>query len=122
MRETHCHSLYSDGVLSCPELFQLAQSRGVEHLALTDPDTAAGYRASIEQNWVPAGLTLYPAAELSCVWQGRTIHVVGLGIDVYSDQWRAVEHAYIERRELRFLKMVRIIEQSRFNLRCTGNS
>lgn len=104
--ELHCHSEFSDGKLSCPELFELAEHSGVSHLALTDHDTAAGYRAAVNQNWVPESLTLYPATELSCVWRGITIHVVGLGIDAFSERWLHIEQAYVVRREKRFQRIL----------------
>ena len=114
--ELHCHSQYSDGELSCTDLFEHAVARGVKHLALTDHDTAAGYREAIANQWVPESLTLYPATELSCVWLGRTIHVVGLGMDVYSPQWLAVEQDYIRRREKRFTRIMYLLEKGGFTI------
>ncbi len=114
--ELHCHSQFSDGKLSCPDLFTMAVDAGIAHLALTDHDTAAGYRTAIEQQWVPEGLTLYPAAELSCVWKGRTIHVVGLGIDAYSEQWMDIENGYNSRREKRFQRIIYLLAKSGFTI------
>jgi predicted metal-dependent phosphoesterase TrpH len=114
--DLHCHSRYSDGQLSCTELFDAAVERGVEHLALTDHDTAVGYRDSIEQGWVPDSLTLYPATELSCVWLGRTIHIVGVGMDVYSPDWLKVEADYVNRREKRFQRIVYLLNKAGFTI------
>lgn len=114
--ELHCHSEFSDGQLSCQELFATAQERGVKHLALTDHDTAKGYRAAVEQNWVPDDLTLYPATELSCVWRGRTIHIVGLNIDAYSDEWLSTEADYVERREIRFQRILHLMRKAGFEM------
>ncbi len=114
--ELHCHSQHSDGQLTCAELFQHAVARGVKHLALTDHDTAAGYRDSHANQWIPDSLTVYPATELSCVWLGRTIHVVGLGMDVYSDAWLAVERDYVERREKRFFRILQLLEKGGYAL------
>lgn len=112
--ELHCHSRFSDGKLSCPELYSLAVQRGVSQLALTDHDTALGYRESIAQNWVPAELSLHPGAELSCVWRGRTIHVVGVGMDVYADDWLSVEQEYVERREKRYQRILHLLSKAGF--------
>ena len=114
--ELHCHSRFSDGQLDCPELFQRAVDAGVQYLALTDHDTAAGYRASIDNKWVPEKLQLIPATELSCVWKGRTIHVVGLGIDAYSDTWLEVEALYVARREKRFQRILYLLGKAGFEM------
>ena len=115
--ELHCHSRFSDGQLTCPDLFALAVTNGVRHMALTDHDTAAGYRAALANAWVPAELELYPAAELSCVWKGRTIHMVGLGIDAYSERWLSIENDYVERRENRFLRILHVMRKAGFELK-----
>ncbi|MBU2863667.1 PHP domain-containing protein [Reinekea forsetii] len=112
--DLHCHSQFSDGKLSCPDLFNLAVEREIKHLVLTDHDTAAGYRAAIDNSWVPDSLTLHPGAELSCVWKGRSIHVVALGIDVQCEGWLAVEQAYIERREKRFERILFVLRRAGF--------
>lgn len=114
--ELHCHSRFSDGALNPRDLFELAQTNGIKHLALTDHDTAAGYRASVEQGWVPEGLTLYPATELSCVWGKRTVHVVGLGIDAFSDSWMEIERDYNNRREKRFHRILYLLGKADFTL------
>lgn len=110
--ELHCHSQYSDGALSLPDLFELAQNNGINHLALTDHDTATGYRAAIDGDLVPEGLHLYPATELSCVWNKRTLHITGLGIDAYSDEWHEVEQGYNARREKRFQRIVYLLNRA----------
>jgi predicted metal-dependent phosphoesterase TrpH len=114
--EMHCHSHYSDGQLSCPELFELAGERNINHLVLTDHDTAKGYRAAIENQWVPESLNFYAGTELSCVWRGRTIHVVGVNIDAFSDRWLSVERAYEARREKRFQRILYLMGKAGFDM------
>ncbi|MEJ2042148.1 MAG: PHP domain-containing protein [Reinekea sp.] len=109
--ELHCHSYYSDGRLSLIDLFHLAMARGVENLALTDHDTAMGFRAALEQNLVPVGLTLHPATELSCVWNGRTVHLVGLGINACSREWLATESDYNTRRTKRLQRILTLLQK-----------
>jgi 3',5'-nucleoside bisphosphate phosphatase len=76
----HTHSHFSDGVLSPAALVEKARSRGVGTLALTDHDTTAGLdeaRLACET----AGIRFVPGVELSAVWRGQTIHIVGLEVD-----------------------------------------
>lgn len=114
--ELHCHSQASDGALSVADLLSRAAERGVRHLALTDHDTAAGYREAVRLTQRPANLQLYPAAELSAVWSKRTVHIVALGIDPYSEAWRAIEDDYQQRRTDRFSKIVQRLNKKGFEI------
>jgi predicted metal-dependent phosphoesterase TrpH len=78
--DLHLHSTASDGRLAPRELVALLAQRGVKVFALTDHDTVAGLpeaAAAAREH----GLHLLCGTELSAEWLGRTIHVVGLGID-----------------------------------------
>jgi len=78
--DLHTHSTASDGTLTPPELIALAAAKGVDVLALTDHDTLEGL-ASARTAADAAGLILAPSVEISVTWGGRTIHIIGLGID-----------------------------------------
>jgi len=75
--DLHCHSTASDGALAPVDLVARAAEKGVTHLALTDHDTLSGLSEAAEAAW-NAGIRLVSGIELSCLWKGRTIHVVGL--------------------------------------------
>lgn len=114
--ELHCHSEFSDGALALSELFHLAVQSGVTSLALTDHDNAEGYRHAVANKLIPEALNLYPAAELSSVWNGRNIHVVGLGMAVESQHWLDVEASYRERRRERLERQVARLKRERFQI------
>jgi len=78
--DLHCHSTASDGALAPADLVARAAEKGVTHLALTDHDTLNGL-AEAAQAANHFRITLVPGIELSCLWKGRTIHVVGLDFD-----------------------------------------
>ena len=78
--DLHCHSYYSDGVLSPTVLAHQARAQGVDLWALTDHDTLAGQeeaRASTKA----LGLAWVSGVEVSVGFLGQTIHIVGLGFD-----------------------------------------
>jgi 3',5'-nucleoside bisphosphate phosphatase len=78
--DLHSHSDRSDGALTPSALIERAARRGVRALALTDHDTIEGLsEAGAEAGRL--GLHLVPGVEISVTWNGRTLHVVGLGID-----------------------------------------
>jgi predicted metal-dependent phosphoesterase TrpH len=81
--DLHTHSHASDGALAPAELLKDAVAAGVQCFALTDHDTVAGYRWLRDASPVlPEGFRLLAGVELSCVWSGVTVHVVGLGMDI----------------------------------------
>jgi hypothetical protein len=77
----HTHSTASDGTLTPTGLVERAAAAGVETLALTDHDTVAGIPEAMTAAKA-AGLGLIPGVEVSVTWGGRTVHVVGLAVDI----------------------------------------
>lgn len=74
--DLHCHSTASDGALTPRELVLRAHEQGVKILALTDHDTIEGLPEA-HQTANEIGLQLINGIELSCVWGGTTIHILG---------------------------------------------
>ncbi len=78
--DLHCHSNVSDGLLAPAELALRAKANGVDYWALTDHDEVGGIadaRAAAQE----AGLPFMAGVEISITWAGKTVHIVGLGID-----------------------------------------
>ena len=86
--DLHCHSHFSDGVLSPEMLVTRAKEREVDVLALTDHDTIAGLvlaqKAADEQ-----GLKLITGIEFSSQWGKGDVHIVGLGFKLDSAELHA---------------------------------
>jgi hypothetical protein len=75
------HSVHSDGALSPREVVQAAADAGVELLALSDHDTAAGVPEAAEAAG-EAGIGLVPATEITSIFDGQQdVHVLGYLID-----------------------------------------
>lgn len=110
--EMHCHSRASDGVLSPQALYDQALAAGLDHLVLTDHDTASGYRALHGDGQLSDALRLWPGAELSSLWLGRNIHIVGIGMDVYGEAWMNVEQRYVHAREQRFERLMFVLRRA----------
>jgi len=82
--DLHCHSTASDGALAPAALVERAHARGIELLALTDHDTVEGLdaaRAEAER----LGMQLVNGIELSCVWSGATVHILGYAFQQDAD-------------------------------------
>jgi predicted metal-dependent phosphoesterase TrpH len=78
--DLHAHSTVSDGTLAPGDLVRRAARQGVELFALTDHDEVDGL-AEAAACAEEIGLAFVPGVEISVTWAGRTVHVVGLGID-----------------------------------------
>ena len=79
--DLHSHSNCSDGILPPEALVSRAKDKGVKHLALTDHDTTQGIKAALTAAQVH-DIELIAGIELSCLWNGVGIHVLGLNIDI----------------------------------------
>ncbi|MGC1306373.1 MAG: PHP domain-containing protein [Phormidesmis sp.] len=81
MLELHSHTTCSDGSLTPTELVKFAAQKGVKALAITDHDTMAGWDEAIAAA-TPLTLEIVPGLELSTVYNGRSMHILGF----YPDQ------------------------------------
>ena len=77
----HTHSTRSDGLRSPADLVDLAASRGVRVMALTDHDTLDGLAEAEAAAARHPGFTLVPGVELSCDVPGTEVHILGYFID-----------------------------------------
>lgn len=79
--DLHTHSTASDGSLSPEALVARAKRQGVTHLALTDHDGTEGIRQVMAEAQ-KQDVVLIPGVEISVSWNGATVHIVGLQIDI----------------------------------------
>ncbi|MGK5551234.1 PHP domain-containing protein [Actinomadura kijaniata] len=77
--DLHCHSTVSDGLRTPAEVVRLAADAGVDVLALTDHDTTAGWDAA--RAALPEGMELVPGMELSCRYDGDSLHMLAYWFD-----------------------------------------
>ena len=80
MIDLHSHTNFSDGALTPPQLVQRAAGNGVTHLAITDHDCTGGLESAFSAA-ESTQLQIIPGVEISCLWQQREIHIIGLFID-----------------------------------------
>jgi hypothetical protein len=73
--DLHCHSSCSDGTDPPQRLAWLAAEAGLSAVALTDHDTVAGFDA-FDAACRGLGVRAVRAAEISCLDEGRSVHVL----------------------------------------------
>ncbi|MCD2492711.1 PHP domain-containing protein [Lacrimispora sp. NSJ-141] len=113
--DLHMHSTYSDGSFTPEELAALAKKKELAAVSLTDHDTAAGTPEMLEA-CDRLGIQAIPGIELSCTWQGKSVHILGYGMD-----WQAPgfleQLAYWQTdRENRNQKIVKKLQNGGFDI------
>ena len=78
--DLHTHSYYSDGTDSPTQLIGKAVEMGVSAIALTDHDTVAGIPEFMGAA-MEAGIRAIPGIEITTVYEGKELHIVGLFLD-----------------------------------------
>jgi predicted metal-dependent phosphoesterase TrpH len=77
--DLHVHSSASDGTDPPAAVVRRAARANLDVMALTDHDTQAGIAEA--RSALPPGLTLVPGMELSCLLEGRSVHLLGYLFD-----------------------------------------
>jgi predicted metal-dependent phosphoesterase TrpH len=84
--DLHIHSTYSDGTLTPAELVDLAKSRGLSAIAITDHDTADGIDEAIQRG-LEKGIEVISGIEIS-TWHGDTsMHILGYNFSHNDEQF-----------------------------------
>lgn len=86
--DLHTHSTASDGCYTPTELVSRARAAGIDVLALTDHDSTAGL-AEAGAEALQSAIHFIPGVEISVTWHGKTLHLVGLAIDVGNEPLQA---------------------------------
>jgi predicted metal-dependent phosphoesterase TrpH len=112
----HCHSRFSDGSLAPVDLLILAKERGVELMAITDHDTVNGYSQTLQTQAAELGIELISGCEISCQWQRRGIHVVGLNMDLNDPVFRQAMQTQGQARLLRAESITNVLKRLGFEV------
>lgn len=107
--DLHSHSNRSDGTLSPAEEMELAASRDLAGVALTDHDTFGGL-AEAEAAAVSLGLEFVPGIEFSAEYDRASLHILGYWVDP-DDQ--AIDAELLRLTATRFRRGEMIVEKLR---------
>ena len=121
--DLHTHSTCSDGTLEPEQVAELAATRGLAGIALTDHDTADGVERA-RQAGRERGLEVLTGCELSAEHLGNPVHVLAYGFDPAEPRF-AAKRAWI--RDGRVERARQMVERLRalaaeLGLETTGSS
>jgi predicted metal-dependent phosphoesterase TrpH len=112
--DLHMHSTSSDGELDPAELMRFARhQRGLDLVALTDHDTLGGLQAASDEA-EKVGLRFVNGIEISSLWAGRCIHIVGLQIDRENETLARLAGGISAQRSARAVKIAEKLESLGF--------
>lgn len=101
--DLHVHSSASDGSMTPEEVVALAKNAGLRYFALTDHDTVDGVERAIQYAKKLKDIDVIPGIELSCYYQNREIHIVGLFVDhknqIFLEELQKLKQAREDRNE-----------------------
>lgn len=103
--DPHTHTLESDGTDTPTELMQNAAKAGLDVVGLTDHDVTHGWdeaTAAVSET----GVSLLRGMEMSCAWNGITVHLLSYLHDPRNDALLAAARKTIDSRENRARIMV----------------
>lgn len=83
--DLHTHTTASDGTFSPSENVRRAIEKGLSAIAITDHDTVNGIEEAIKEARRHEGFECIPGIEISTLFEGQDIHVLGYFID-YKDK------------------------------------
>lgn len=96
--DLHTHSTQSDGTEAPADVMRSAAKAGLDVVALTDHDTTRGW-GQAARAVRDTGVTFVPGIEVSCAYDGISIHLLGYFIDPLDAALMGeLEHARSSRR------------------------
>lgn len=110
MIDLHTHSTESDGTCTPSELIELAFSKGITALALTDHDTCSGLNEAGKKAR-EVGIQFIPGIELEIQFKPGEFHLLGLNITKWEGVLDSALDELLKKREERNLKMVELIQE-----------
>lgn len=113
--DLHMHSTASDGGYSPTELIKKCREVGLEYIALTDHDTVAGVGEAIDAG-IQFGVKVIPGIELSTKVSGKSVHMLGYGIDWKDENLLAILKSHQEQRRKRLDVIIRKLRKVQIEL------
>ncbi|NLN15632.1 MAG: PHP domain-containing protein [Tissierellia bacterium] len=104
--DLHVHTYYSDGLLSPKEVVDEAIKRGLDGIAITDHDTVLGLDEAINYTKEFENFNVIPGIELSCIYEGDEVHLLGYFIDYKDERILEVTKKLMDHRKLRGTRIV----------------
>lgn len=113
--DLHTHSTLSDGLLSPPDLIDLAVSLGINVLSITDHDNTDSYY--IAYNYAHGkDIELVPGAEISALYNGADVHILAYYCDPGNKLLKEMLDYIFDARNIRAREMIKKLKEFAIHL------
>lgn len=93
MIDLHTHTVCSDGADTPLTVFEKASDLGLELLSITDHNSVMAYfDPDLQQRLQQPHLPLLPGIEITCMFEGEVVEVLGYGFDLQKMKEQLPEH------------------------------
>lgn len=114
--DMHVHSYYSDGSEAPAQIIEHAKQVGLGIIALTDHEGIGGLEEAQKQAQA-LDMMFIPGIELSVRYEkDRLLHILGLDIDVYQDEFKELYDAYRFEREKALHSVIAQLQQKGYKI------
>lgn len=96
--DLHCHSTCSDGTFSPKELLELAFSKNLQGISITDHDTIQAYTDALFDEAKKFGIRVLTGVEFSCQIQSHSVHILGYNFSLKNNSLLELCQQHMKRR------------------------
>lgn len=114
--DLHIHTTASDGEYTPAEILAAARRLKLKAIAITDHDSVDNTEKALEAG-VKAGLQVIPGVEISCVYSGEEIHILGYFMDIKDRRLRELLGELRQSRHHRLERMLSKANKMGFRLK-----
>ncbi len=113
--DLHCHTTASDGMLTPTEIVEMASSKGMKAIGITDHDTIGGWEEA-EKAAETLTIKVIKGIEINTDWQNREIHILGYLLDDESSSFNQQILEIQQKRIKRIEEILSKLERLRMNI------
>ncbi|MCD6162539.1 MAG: PHP domain-containing protein [candidate division Zixibacteria bacterium] len=114
--DLHLHTTASDGLLNPKEVVDAAADRKLRAISITDHDTTDGFVSVIDYTR-EKGIEIIPGVELSCMYNGADVHILGYFIDYKDAEFMQAIKEYCRERYNRGVAIVKKLNEIGINIK-----
>jgi hypothetical protein len=108
--DLHIHTTASDGKLTPAQVVALAKEKGFSAMAIADHDSISGIKEALDAGSAH-GVEVLPCVELSTLYKGGEVHILGYFIDWRSHKLKEKLDEIMDRRTERARQMVEKLDK-----------
>ena len=106
MIDLHIHTIHSDGSCTPREILREAEESGLNCISITDHNSVGAYFDPILRDEPFIG-KLIPGIEITCMFEGEVVEVLGYGINIFSMQEELSKHVLsFEQKQLKEYNLI----------------